>query len=76
MLLLPLAGCRATPLFNVLGSFFPAWMLCLVIGIVLTAITRSLFRRYDFERDLAPLVLVYPSLVALFTCTLWLLFFS
>jgi hypothetical protein len=75
-LCLSLAGCRGTPLFNVVGSFFPAWMLCLVAGIVLTLFARALFQRSDFERHLRPLVIIYPALVLLFTCTIWLLLFS
>lgn len=72
----PMAGCRGTPLFNILGSFFPAWMVCLLAGVVLTLLLRWLFRRIDLERDIRPLVIVYPALVTLFTCTLWLLLFS
>lgn len=71
-----LSGCRGTPLFNVLGSFFPAWMVCLIAALVLTLLVRWLFRRIDFERNIRPLVIVYPALVTLFTCTIWLLFFS
>lgn len=73
---LPLAGCRSTPLFNVMGSFFPAWMVCFAAGILLTVLVRWIFQRIDFERDLRPLVLIYPALVAFFTCSLWLLMFS
>jgi hypothetical protein len=71
-----LSGCRTAPLFNLMGSFFPAWMLCLVAGILLTMLARWIFQRIDFERDLRPLVLIYPALVAFFTCSLWLLMFS
>ena len=70
-----LTGCHGTPLFNILGSFFPAWMACLIAGIVLTLLVRWLFRRIDLERYIRPLVVVYPALVTLFTCTIWLLFF-
>lgn len=73
---LTLIGCRTTPLFNVMGSFFPAWMLCLAAGILLTILARWFFQRLDFERNLRPLVVIYPALVAFFTCTLWLLMFS
>ena len=71
-----LGGCRATPVFNVLGSFFPAWMICLFLGVLLTLLVRWLFRRIDLEPFVRPLVVVYPALATLFTCTLWLLFFS
>lgn len=71
-----ITGCRSAPLFNILGSFFPAWMLCLLAGVLLTLLVRWLFRRLDLERDIRPLVVVYPALVTFFTCTIWLLLFS
>lgn len=71
-----LAGCRGTPLFNILGSFFPAWMVCFVAGIVLTLLVRWLFQRTGFEKNIRPLIVVYPALVTFFTCTIWLLLFS
>jgi type III secretory pathway component EscU len=71
-----LSGCRTTPLFNVMGSFFPAWMVCLAAGILLTLLARWFFQRFKFERELRPLVVIYPALVAFFTCVLWLLMFS
>ena len=69
-------GCTRAPSFNILGSFFPSWLLCGVIGILLVVGARILFVRANFEKDLSPLILVYPSLAALFTFTTWLLFFS
>jgi hypothetical protein len=69
-------GCSRAPSFNILGSFFPAWILCGLIGTLLTAFARVLFVRTKFEQELSPLILVYPCLAALFTFTLWLLFFS
>ena len=71
------AGCSRAPTLNILGSFFPAWMLCGVIGILLAVLVRLFFVRIKLEDQLlAPLILVYPCLTALFTFTLWLVFFS
>jgi hypothetical protein len=75
-LLLVAPGCSRAPTFNLLGSFFPAWILCGVIGIVLTVAVRIFFVRIDFEKELSPLIVVYPCMAAFFTFTLWLLFFS
>ena len=69
-------GCSRAPTFNILGSFFPAWILCGVIGIFLTVGVRVLFVRADFEKELSPLILIYPCLAAFFTFSVWLLFFS
>ena len=70
------AGCSRAPTFNILGSFFPAWILCGVIGILLAVGVRLFFVRIKLEEQLQPLILVYPCLAAFFTFTLWLLFFS
>jgi phosphate/sulfate permease len=70
------AGCSRAPTINVLGSFFPAWILCGLIGIVVAAIIRVLFVRWNFEKELSPLILVYPCLAAFFTFAIWLLFYS
>jgi hypothetical protein len=71
-----IAGCSRAPSFNLLGSFFPAWILCGVIGILLAVAVRLFFVRIELEQQLKPLILVYPCLAAFFTFTLWLLFFS
>jgi hypothetical protein len=75
-LLLSTAGCTRAPSFNLIGSYFPAWILCGVIGIVLAAGVRMLFVRWKLEREISPLIVVYPCLAAFFTFLIWLLFFS
>ncbi len=75
-LLLLATGCSRAPTFNLLGSFFPAWILCGVLGIVLTVIVRMYLVHIDFEKELSPLIVVYPCMAAFFTFTLWLVFFS
>jgi hypothetical protein len=74
--LLLVAGCSRAPSFNILGSFFPSWILCGLIGILLTVAARLAFVRISFEQHLSPLIVVYPCLTAFFTFTLWLVFFS
>ena len=70
------AGCSRAPSFNILGSFFPSWILCGLVGILLTVAARLVFVRIKLEQQLKPLILVYPCLTAFFTFTMWLLFFS
>jgi hypothetical protein len=71
------AGCSRAPTFNILGSFFPSWIMCGVVGILLAVLVRLFFVRIKIEDQLlAPLILVYPCLTAFFTFTLWLVFFS
>jgi len=70
--LLLMTGCGRAPSFDILGSFFPAWLLCLVIAILLTVISRVLLSRYV---EIVWPVLTYPSLTAVFTFALWLVLF-
>jgi hypothetical protein len=67
------AGCSRAPSFDILGSFFPAWLICLASGLLLTLAARWLLLRARVA--LALPVLTYPSLTALFTFALWLAFF-
>jgi YtcA family len=70
-----LTGCQRAPSIDVLGSFFPAWLLCLILGILLAAGTRFLLLKMHLEEALSPPIVMYASLTALFTFGLWLLFF-
>jgi len=66
-------GCSRAPSFDILGSFFPAWLVCLAAALVLTVAARWLLLRVRVL--LALPVLTYPSLTALLTFALWLGFF-
>jgi hypothetical protein len=68
-----LAGCD--PIIEIQGTFFPAWLLCMIVGVVLTVALRPLFVRLGIEPHLGPLPLVYASLAVLLTLGTWLLFF-
>ena len=70
-----LAGCTRAPSFNILGSYFPAWLFCLIIGILLTVAARAVFRKYKVMDALNPPLLMYSCLTAFFTFALWLIFF-
>ena len=70
--LLLITGCGRAPSFDILGSFFPAWLVCLVVAILLTVVSRALLIRYV---EIVWPVLVYPSLTAIFAFGLWLAMF-
>jgi hypothetical protein len=70
---LPIAGCSRAPSVDVLGSFFPAWLVCFTLAVLLTAVARLVLLRFHMNLNFA--VLAYPSLAALFTFALWLIFF-
>jgi hypothetical protein len=61
------------PSFDILGSFFPAWLVCLALAVLLTIAARCLLMRVRVVLSLP--IVTYPSLTALFTLSLWLTFF-
>ena len=63
------------PTINIIGSFFPSWMLCAAIGIVAAWLGRRLFIRTGLDPYVGPPVLVYSSLGVLVTLVLWVAFF-
>jgi hypothetical protein len=69
-------GCGRAPSFNVLGSYFPAWLLCITMGIAAASVTASLLSRFEKQSLIRWTIVVYPSLAASIAFTLWLAFFS
>jgi hypothetical protein len=70
-----LTGCRRSPQINLFGSFFPAWMLCVALGVLGTLLLRWVFLREKIEPFLGRLPLVYFCLWVLLTLGCWLIFF-
>jgi len=66
-------SCSRAPSFDILGSFFPAWILCLAVGLLLTFGAHWLLGHAHVVIALP--ILTYPSLTALFTFGLWLAWF-
>ena len=71
-----LTGCGRAPTFNILGSFFPSWLVCLLVGIILAAIANRIFVRLALDKEILWPVVVYPCLALFFACVLWLVLFS
>ena len=70
-----LTGCRGAPSINLLGSFFPAWMLCIALGVAGALAGCQVLTKAGIEPYLKARPLVYFCLWALITLTSWLLFF-
>ena len=68
-------GCDHAPSVDIIGSFFPVWMICLTLAVVIAFVVRYLLLRYRLESEVGPVALFYPSVVVLFSCLLWLIFF-
>ncbi|MFA3781232.1 YtcA family lipoprotein [Yersinia sp. 1652 StPb PI] len=59
-----LSGCTgvAAPSFSLVGSYFPSWMACAFIGIVVAVMARILFIRVGIDEVLPWRLLVYVCL--------------
>jgi len=63
------------PSIDIGGSFFPVWMLCLLCAVILTAGARFLMIRARLEGELGPRIVIYPGMLTLFACSIWLILF-
>ena len=71
-----LIGCNRNPNVEIVGSYFPGWMVSLVLGVIFTAIGHAVLRRRGMLHHIGPPALIYPAMTVLFTCLLWLCFFA
>src|SRR5262249_38516309 len=72
----PLSGCGIIPSVNILGSFFPAWLISIVIGVMLTVVSHQAFVVTKIAPYLRPAAVLYPCLILLWTLITWLLVFA
>ncbi len=68
-----LAGCNAAPSQNVLGSYFPSWMLCALAGIGLTIVLRQILVASGLDKALPVPLLVYLAFTVAFAFATWLI---
>jgi YtcA family len=72
-----LGGCdERVPSINVLGAFFPAWMLCIIAGIVATVVARRVLVAIGLDPWLGLRGVVYPALALAFMLATWIAFFQ
>lgn len=64
------------PSLDVWGSYYPIWMLCIGAAVLLTLAVRFVLLRVKLDGELGPRAVVYPSMVTLFACVIWLVFFD
>ena len=65
-----------SPTVDILGSYFPAWMICIVIGLTLTLIAHWIVQVGKLKPYLGPAPLIYSCLMIIFTFATWILFYK
>ena len=61
---------------DVFGSYFPAWMVCILSGIALTLIAHWVVQLCHLKPYLGPSPLIYSCLMIVFTFATWILFYQ
>ena len=65
-----------SPTIDILGSYFPAWMICIVSGLTLTLVSRWIILAYRLEPYASPAPLIYTSLTIIYTFVTWIIFYQ
>jgi hypothetical protein len=65
-----------SPTVDILGSYFPAWMVCIISGLTLTLIAHWIAQLYRLKPYLGPAPIIYSSLMIIFTFATWILFYQ
>ncbi len=75
-IILAYSGCSRSPTMDVFGSYFPAWMLCVAIGIVAAVIIRQILAVSRINDYVVAPLLTYAGLAVSATLLAWLLWFG
>jgi hypothetical protein len=65
-----------SPTVDILGSYFPAWMVCIICGLTLTLIANWIVQVGNLKPYLGPAPLIYSSLMIIFTFATWILLYQ
>jgi hypothetical protein len=65
----------AAPMQNIMGSFFPSWMLCAIAGIVVMVTVRQALVVLHVHENLPVPLLTYLAVALIIACAIWLVFF-
>ena len=68
-----LAACSASPSRNILGSYFPTWMICALLGLLGVVALRAVLGKTGINATLPIPVVVYLCSWVSVTLAIWLL---
>ncbi len=74
--MLPLADCTGAPAVNVVGSYFPAWMLCILIGVAGAVGFHQILVILGLERVLVLPFITHVAVTLVATLAVWLIWFG
>ena len=65
-----------SPTIDILGSYFPAWMICIMSGLTLALVAHWIIQVCHLKPYIGPAPLIYPCLMIIFTFATWILFYQ
>jgi hypothetical protein len=71
-----LAGCDGAPSRNILGSYFPSWMVCALVGIVVALVARAVLKLAGLLEELPAPLLVLLALGCAVNFAMWLVWLA
>jgi hypothetical protein len=71
-----LAGCDGAPSRNILGSYFPSWMVCALVGIALALAARAVFKALGILEEIPVPFVVMLAIACASTFAMWLIWLS
>lgn len=72
LLSMAMTACSASPSRNILGSYFPTWMVCALLGIVFVIAIRAVLLKTGIDAVLPAPVVVYLCMWTAATLAIWL----
>ena len=61
---------------DVFGSYFPAWMVCILSGLALSFVAHWIVQVCNLKTYIGPAPLIYSCLMIIFTFATWILFYQ
>ena len=65
-----------SPTIDILGSYFPAWMICIVSGLTFTLVARWIIQAANATPYFGPAPLINSCLMIIFTFATWIVFYQ
>jgi hypothetical protein len=65
-----------SPTVDVLGSYFPAWMVCILSGLTLTLVVHWIVQILNLRPYVGPPPLIYLCLMIIFTFATWIVYYQ
>ena len=67
-----LSGCSGAPSQNILGSYFPSWMICALIGLFASILVREVLNAVGIGKSVPAPIPVYLALAVALSFAIWL----